>query len=149
MPKKSTSRSSHTVAYDAFLKSIKLFAIALDSVFTDLDRDRYWSEREKKKRLVSSIDAAYAAKDVTSKHFDVTASMQIVITSESDNKEILRIACQYSAHFHGEKVTQETAERFANSEAKIIMWPYFRQIVSDLSSRMSIPPMTIPLSSEN
>jgi preprotein translocase subunit SecB len=148
VPKKSTSRLSNTAEYDAFLNSVKLFAIALDSVSAALDRESYWANREKKKRLVRAIDATFVAKDVTSRHFDVVANMQIVISSEGDDKEILRVACQYSTHFHAGKVTQRTAERFAKSEAKIIIWPYFREIVSNLSSRMVIPPITIPLSLE-
>jgi hypothetical protein len=148
MPKASAKVSSNVANYDTFLKSVRLFIIALDNVSGALDRDRYWGSRNKKGRMVRAIDATYEARDVQRDHFDVVARMEIAITNEKDDTELVKISCQYSAHFHARQVNLRTAERFANSEAKLIFWPYFRQIVSDVSSRMSIPPVTVPLSFE-
>jgi len=58
----------------------------------------------------------------------------------------LVIEALYETHFHCKAPTQrEPAERFVASELRLIMWPYFRELVFDLCGKMSIPPITIPL----
>jgi hypothetical protein len=150
VPKKRTShRSSATVDYDSFLKSVKLFAVALDKTAAEIDRDLYW-ESSKDKGSVREIRASYEASDVEGDHFDVIARIEVRITKKADKSRILAIDCQYSAHFHAEVgCGLEAAKKFAQSEAKIILWPYFRALISDLTARMYIPPLVIPLTLED
>ncbi len=92
------------------------------------------------------IDASYKPTHIKGSHFDVIGSFEIKLQSKSNNIGFLNITCQYTGYFHHQKqVIKADAERFANSEAKVILWPYFRQLVADLSARMHIPPVIIPL----
>jgi preprotein translocase subunit SecB len=129
------------------LKGVKLFIIALDQVSSNIDRERYWECTERKNAMVRTIEASYDATAVEGTHFDVIGHLEMKILSKSDNSELVKIACQYSTHFRAHsRVDKRVAQRFANAEAKIIIWPYFRQLVSDVSARMHIPPIIIPLS---
>ena len=148
MPKKSTSHpSSITVGYDSFLKSVKLIAVALDKAVAEIDRDLYW---ENAKDRVREIGASYESANVKKDHFDVIARIEVKITKKGEKTNVLEINCRYSAQFHsGVGCSPETASKFAHSEAKIILWPYFRALVSDLTARMHIPPVIIPLTLED
>jgi hypothetical protein len=146
MPVKSASLTSNSREYSTFLKGVKLFIIALDNVSSDIDRERYWECSERKGGMVRAIEASYEAMAIEGKHFDVVGRLQMKILSKSDNSELVRIACQYSSHFHASiRVDKRVAQKFANAEAKIVIWPYFRQLVSDISGRMHIPPVIVPL----
>jgi preprotein translocase subunit SecB len=135
--------------YESFLKSVKLYTIALDDVTASLRRDVYWQIAEGKKRFVRTIDSSYEPQGYDGDNFNVVGRLEAEITNEKGDVAVLRINCQYTAHFHASGATMKTTTRFAKSEAKIIIWPYFRQLVSDLTARMSIPPVTIPISLES
>ena len=147
MPKKSASPASKPKQYSDFLKGIKLYIVALDDASCAINRERYWECNEQEKGMVRTFEASYQATAIEGTSFDVIGSLEMKILSTKDKDELLRIACQYSTHFHARtRVDEGAAQRFANAEAKIIIWPYFRQLVTDLSARMYIPPIIVPLS---
>jgi preprotein translocase subunit SecB len=147
VPKKSSSlKNKAAVNYDSFLKSVKLFAVALDKTAAELDRVSYWQSKDK----IREIRASYEANNVVKDHFNVIARIELEITKKTDRAKVLSIDCHYMAHFHAAVgCSQETATKFAQSEAKIIIWPYVRALISDLTARMHIPPVVIPLTLED
>jgi hypothetical protein len=147
VPKKKRSLSpSNTPDYEEFLRSVKLYSLALNEMSAKLDRDMYWGLRKKSDSLIREIETDYKPVDVKEDHFDIEAKLVLTIAPKLTKSTILRIACTYSAHFHASVgCSGQAAERFAESEARIIIWPYFRQLVSDVTGRMYIPPITIPL----
>ena len=146
MPKRSASLVSRTRQYSDFLKGVKLYIIALDHASSTIDRERYWECSERKNGMVRTIEASYEATAIEGAHFDVVGRLEMKILSTTDKCELVRIACQYSSHFHARgRVDKHEADRFASAEAKIVIWPYFRQLVTDLSARMFIPPIIVPL----
>jgi preprotein translocase subunit SecB len=148
MPKRlSTSATKKGSNYESFLRSVKLYSLGLEELSAKLDRERYWKYFSENNGLTREIGATYKAINIDDDHFDVIADFQLRVTSEKEkNKVILEISCTYSVHFHASSdCNADTAQRFANSEAKIIVWPYLRSIVSDTTGRMYIPPLTIPL----
>ncbi len=40
---------------------------------------------------------------------------------------------------------EEFLEKYSDVSSKMQVWPYFREIVSNLISRMGLPPMTLPV----
>ncbi len=99
--------------------------------------------------MTREIAAKYKAEEVEGNHFDVVAEFALKITNKADETTLLEIHCKYSAHFHTKTdCTSAAAEQFATSEGKIIVWPYFRNFVSDITARMHIPPITVPLALE-
>jgi preprotein translocase subunit SecB len=67
---------------------------------------------------------------------------------KSSSPPAIAVECTYVAHFHcdGCEVTREFAERFTQSELRLVVWPYFRQFVNDATARMAIQPIVIPFS---
>jgi hypothetical protein len=149
MPKRSASLVSKPKQYSDFLKGIKLYIVALDHASCAINRERYWERTEQKNGMVRTFEASYEATTIEGTRFDVIGRLEMKILSTKDDDELLKIACQYSCHFHARtRVDERAAQRFANAEARIIIWPYFRQLVTDLSARMYIPPIIVPLSLE-
>jgi preprotein translocase subunit SecB len=118
----------------------------MDQVSAELNRDAFWASREKSANATREIGSEYTAADVEDNHFNVVARFALTIAVTGQKERALTIKSQFMAHFHTKQRADERhASRFASSEAKIIFWPYFRQLVSDVTSRMHIPPVTIPL----
>jgi preprotein translocase subunit SecB len=74
-----------------------------------------------------------------------------LIQSKPDKKDkpVLTIAMSFSALFEeASKNDGDWINRFSQGEARLIFWPYLRYFVSDMTSRMSINPIVIPLTSQ-
>jgi preprotein translocase subunit SecB len=135
-----------TPNYEGFLRSVKLYSLSMEEVSAKLDREHYWKYFSDDDGLTREIGATYKAEGTKDNHFDVIAAYELRVTQEQNKENLLSIKCKFSAHFHASiDCNSEMAQRFANSEAKIIVWPYFRNLVSDLVGRLEIPPITIPL----
>lgn len=144
--KKKSDDELNSTTYELFLRSVRLYSLGLDSISASLDRDAYWDNMREADSILREISASYTAKDIEGDHFNVVAEYKLTVRRKGDQDSALFINCQYSAHFHADGECDEImADRFANSEAKIIMWPYFRNLVSETSGRLHIPPITIPL----
>jgi preprotein translocase subunit SecB len=66
--------------------------------------------------------------------------------TDNPEKVLMKIECSFSALFELQGPgTTEAAERFANTEAKLVFWPYLRHFVSDISYRMAVAPILLPL----
>jgi preprotein translocase subunit SecB len=121
----------------------------MDEVSAKLNREVYWKHFSDVDELTREIGAIYKTINIEEDHFDVLAEYELRITHKKDKNSSLEVKCRYSAHFHASSnCNGETVERFANSEAKIIIWPYFRSLVSDITGRLHIPPITIPFALE-
>lgn len=135
-------------SYEAFITTIRPISMDLTSCSADLDRELYWKLRENKPRKSHrQMFTRYRVNRVASNYFDVDGAFRIEITEPDTSERVLRIECSFLSHLHAEKpVNQEFAERFADSEFRIVIWPYFRQFVTDTTARMGIPPIVIPVS---
>ena len=43
------------------------------------------------------------------------------------------------------EITDEFFEIFKNTSVRFIIWPYFREFVYSMISRMNLPPLTLPM----
>ena len=147
MSKKKAIRAPGKVqTYESFLGSVKLHALSLDEMSAKLNRDLYWKHLKRSENITRAIEATYKPVNLEGDRFDIEARLTLTIALRGSSDEILTINCIYSAHFHAVLgFGIEAVEQFAKSGAKIIVWPYFRHFVSDMTSRMHIPPITIPL----
>jgi hypothetical protein len=167
MAKKLITKTGTESDYKRFLSHVNLYALGLDSVSADIKREAYTiAHAEASSEIFRLIESNFNLIEFTREHFDVQAKFNlrvrlkyasstnlpapspVVAEVKKDGEDLLCIQTSFTAHFHCKKSVagKSHAERFANSEARLIFWPYFRQTVSDLTARMSIRPITVPLS---
>ena len=87
--------------------------------------------------------------EVTKSFFNASAKLSLIMEDKtSPASPAVIVECIYIAHFHCEgcEITKDLAERFTQSELRLVVWPYFRQFVTDATSRMAIQPIVIPFS---
>lgn len=147
MPKKITKSGKIKTDYSQFLSEVEIYALALDSVSAKVDRDAYFlAYSSPNPKATREIESHFKLLEFGHDHLDVRATFTLRVKNE-EGEELLWIHALYTAHFHtiNSLVTQESAERFARTEARLIFWPYFRQLVADTTSKMYIRPITIPL----
>jgi preprotein translocase subunit SecB len=78
--------------------------------------------------------------------FDGVVEYTLKIEDKATKTTPVNIECAYQAHFHAPKgFRREDAEAFVREYLAIITWPYFREFVSDMSSKMVIGPVILPL----
>jgi preprotein translocase subunit SecB len=132
--------------YASFLRGIKLIGLGLAECSATIDRAAYFDSG--KKNNTRTISAEYKLGQLEKEFFDVTARFTLTVEDKMKPPKALAVECIFDAHFHcsTSDVSRERAERFTQSELRLILWPYFREFVSDISGKMAIPPLLIPLS---
>ena len=138
------------MSYEVFIGHLSPTVMGLTSVDATLDRPIYWS-RLKSGKVQRSVNSQYRLDAIGDDYFDIAAKYDLKVTWTSEEPEAkpitaLFIVCEFYGHFHGEApISQEHARKFAEEDAWLMFWPYFRQFVSDTTSRMSIPPVMVPI----
>ena len=130
--------------YIEFLKNIELVALALNRSGAEINRELYEGSASSR-----NISAKSRLSDLSDTSFDAVGSFELTVRNKAD-KTALKVECVFEGHFHSEKLlTRSFAERFVDSELRLVMWPYFRQFVFDITARMWIPPVLIPFSTRH
>jgi preprotein translocase subunit SecB len=140
-----TTEKTRVADYSEFIKSLELYSIGLSSATCDLNRDAYWEKSGEKSitfKLVSK------STEILQKHFDVRSTLTLNVSGEKSKSPALKIAATFDLHFHSPSVSKEFVEKFCESEIRLIVWPYFREYVQDVTVRMYIPPVILPLSNK-
>jgi preprotein translocase subunit SecB len=140
--KSGTIRSSKPL-----VDKVEIFAIGLDHIGATLDRSGYAAAYDRSKpKLSRSIRSDYKIADYSDEHFDIAATLLLRVEAGGFEDPLVSIDVTLEGHFHPKgKVSREEAEAFASGEARLVFWPYFRQIVFDTTARMHIQPITLPL----
>lgn len=151
--KKTHKRSDQTSAteYIKFLRSIKLGALGLDNSQIYIDREKLSNALNDSEQEPLGIELSVGHKllDKSEDGFTVQASYKLQLTSTLDSTQVGEISCIFSASFLSESsCSSECYSRFARIEARLVFWPYIRHFINDMSYRMSIPPILLPLTSE-
>jgi preprotein translocase subunit SecB len=122
--------------------------MGMDSCSARLDRYPYYDLFEKQEQ-VRRISADYKVARAHENCFDAQAIFRLDITDKSGKKFPLSVECTFRAHFHVKenRVNEDFARRFTETEFRIVVWPYFRQFIADTTARMIVNPIVIPFSS--
>lgn len=148
MSAKKTSPTSRDQAYASFLKGIRLLGFGMLESHTRQNRAEY-VELQEKNRLTRKISTEYHTMEIEKEFFNASAKLSLTMEDKrAPASPAVVVECTYVAHFHcdGCQITTELAERFTESELRLVVWPYFRQFVNDATSRMAIEPIVIPFS---
>jgi preprotein translocase subunit SecB len=80
------------------------------------------------------------------KEIEVIQTFSIQAKDQASKKKVLNIKCEYRLIFTSkEDFTEEFFEVFKKVNLPINSWPFFREFVYNMTSRMFIPPLAIPL----
>jgi len=149
MPKQKNLNTSNDGRYERFIRDLKLIGLGLESSHTRLERDEYMSIRRVRKEPTRRIQSDYKLSDSGKGYFDCLADFNLVFEHPENKELLLRVDCTFRSHFHtGTKNFDAMARRFVSSEFKLIIWPYFRQFVTDVTARMGIAPVLVPFSTQ-
>jgi preprotein translocase subunit SecB len=144
------SISMNDTSYDEFINKLSLVELRLISSSSKLDSKSL--ERmitSKASNVTRMISVNYKLKSVGENYFESTAQLGLAFRSQKTKLTPVKVECTFSAHFHVKTpFTKKLAQRFTDSELRLVVWPYFRQFVQDTTARMSIPPVLIPFSVE-
>ena len=133
------------LAYEHFLKQLKLAGMGLEKCAAELDRNLYFNLDSDD--IVREVAADYSLQALTAKAFTAIAQFRLFVRSAENRKHALSVECTYSVHFHLRKsFSEQQVSQFVETELRLITWPYFRQFINDLTARMAISPLLVPLS---
>lgn len=143
-PKNDTVAHDHD-SYKRFLKQLQLLGLGLVDCSADLRRRLYFDLQ--KQGPSKQIAAKYHILDIEEDFFNALAHFELNISDKKGKKHGLSINCGFVAHFHfSDKIQEDYIEQFVATDFRLIVWPYFREFVNDMTARMSIPPLLVPLS---
>lgn len=133
--------------YQKFLQSVEPVGLGLTSCRSELNREEYARSMAQKGGATRTISTEYKLQDAEHGYFETTGRFELTVTDGRKSNPALIIQCVYESHFHCKApVDKELAERFTASELRLVLWPYFRELVHDLCGKMGIAPLTIPFS---
>jgi preprotein translocase subunit SecB len=129
-------------SYAEFVRSLELITMALTSSTTRIKRDEYLEGGEPDLTVAVALKPRRLARD----HFDLHAEAKVKLTRKRSGS-LFDLAVCYELHFHGKPpIDAKLVHRFADSDAHAVLWPYLREYVSDVSARMYVPPILLPVS---
>jgi len=77
---------------------------------------------------------------------EVLVTYNLLARSKGSRKAFLRIKCEYDLVYESaERLPQEFFEMYSKTSLPLNVWPYFREFVQSTSTRMGLPPITMPL----
>ncbi len=129
-------------SYSNFLSSLDPTTIALVHENFRIDRINYLKSEKDSMIVRMSSDVI----KIGDGFFDVRTSLALAITKTGDRKPLIRFLSTYDIHFHAGNINKKNVDRFTSSELRLIIWPYFRELVNNASGRMHIPPIILPIS---
>ena len=129
--------------YRKFLDGIELELIYLKDLKAKIDRESYL--KASKNSLIEKIEISMNAKYKNSKgQFKIENDLKIVIKFK--NKQALKIETVFVLIFSSIiKMTDGYFEIYKDTSLPLNVWPFFREQVFSLTSKMNIPPLTLPL----
>lgn len=143
MPTIAEKKSNLTPDYQTFIASLELYTIGITEISCKIHRDEYWKKDEEH---VINYKLKSKPVSIEQKHFDARSTFALDMTGEKSKSTVIRVEASFDLHFHAPVVSKEFVEQFCESEIRLIVMPYFRELVSDITARMHIPPIILPLS---
>jgi hypothetical protein len=147
MSAKSKKSQTETLSEKGLEDQVQLFGMGIESCACKLDRPNYLRMRKRRgDSELRLISAETKLEDSGEFYFDGSVAYTLLVRDKRHGVDPLIIECTFQAHFHGPKViVKKDADRFLQTYFKVVSWPYFRQFVSDMTARMAIAPLVLPL----
>jgi hypothetical protein len=144
---KRIQNSSVDKAYAQFLERLQLFGLGLKSCSCGLDRVALFAAVEGKKELTRNFQESYKLLECGQKYFDCEGRLAVTITEKqvASGPVLLSVECVYDAHLHSTGFQLAFAERFIKTDLALILRPFARALIADITARMAVPQVVLPL----
>lgn len=130
------------------MQRLEIVTLGLKSSSVVVDRHALFQAVKAGKKLTRKLNGVYRVSDCGPKYFDCEGRFVLTMADLETPQQspALTIECAFDVHMHGKApIQRQLADRFAQSELRLILAPYVRYFVSDMTAQMSIPPVLIPL----
>ncbi len=125
--------------YRRILKGIELQNILLSEIKASVKHE-FFSESMK---INIKDDSEY---EFNEDRFIVTNKYILTSKSNKQKKNALKIEATFRIIFESEyEINDDFFEIYKEISLPLNIWPYFRELVSSITARMNIPPLTLPL----
>ncbi len=125
-------------SYRRFIKGIDLRGIQLTELSAKLNRAEY---KDGLKITIQS-ESGYQPDE---NGFHIWHSLELV-GRNPDRKTAIKISATYLLDFTSHhEITPEIFALYKEASLPMNTWPFFRELIHATTSRMNIPPLTIPL----
>jgi len=126
--------------YRAILKGIELEGIMLEECSAKIRRDRLIG------RAIVSVNHKISHEKEDENSVLVTCNYELIASTGSKRDFALKILCFFKAKYSSRSpLTDDFLEIFTERNAPMQIWPYFRELAQNMTQRMNIPPLTLPL----
>jgi preprotein translocase subunit SecB len=149
--KQEKTLDEQTARYAQFVRSLDLADLKLKSVSASFDHDKlagFEKEPPPAPGVGVNIGLELAAVRTFSDFFDTISKLAVTFSAAKDGggEDVFgSINIEFQAKFSSKNADQELADRFAKTNLKVIVWPYFREFVYSLTGRFGVPPLLIPI----
>lgn len=143
MPQKKQKRAHIADAdYAQFLKSIEPVGIVVIASQFRVDRDRCFQQ----KPAYLSVSWGCEPREVGGSYFEADAELTVKLSVQKASEALAEIRVTFRMHIHTAKNPRKSCvDRFLGSEVRILVWPYFREYVTNVCGRMGIPLIVLPV----
>ena len=126
--------------YQEILGGLELLNIKLIKLTSALDEEYF----DQTMNIKINDDAKFEIKKENL--ITIINTYNINLKSDNKDKEALKIKIGYEISFSCKKeFTKEFFEVYKKISLPLNIWPFVRELINSLTSRMNIPPITLPL----
>jgi hypothetical protein len=146
-----TEKKGHaaTDPYSEFVQRLRLSGMGLESASASVRRIDWTAAIQNQSEIERQMELKDNILAIQDGSFVLAISFDLKQQTKTSEDPLVEISGSYSALFvHEGTPNEEFVRRFASREARIIFWPYIRQHIADVSARMSVQNILLPLSSE-
>jgi len=140
-------RSKAKEDYIRFLKSLEVDEICLSDTTARFDRDR---SKSSSKQVVVLGQSSFGKPTISNRNFSVPATMEVLIGGDTPKDAFGRIEVTYIVLFsvRSKELNSEHVNQFTRSTIKVVIWPFFREFIHNMTARFGIPHINVPIHAE-
>jgi preprotein translocase subunit SecB len=127
--------------YRELLNNTKLLEISVISFNSFIIRDKFLLKNKLSIKISDNYSLTFSKNIVKA-----IASLELNVPIDNSNESIILIKVDYEVNI---EIKGEIPSEFWNIYQSVTLplqiWPYFREFVQNTTSRMNIPPLTLPI----
>jgi preprotein translocase subunit SecB len=128
--------------YFEMLKGVDLVDLYLAECAASVNKEKIELQRELSFSWKDDVSYEAGSPDLlrAKHHFELTAP------GNSKKDFLVKISCTFVLRYSTQQeLSEDFLEIFIERNVPLNTWPYFRELVQNMTQRMNIPPLTLPL----